>query len=204
MTQDSQQPETMTHSQFLLAAGLFEGALLVAAFLLGWLAGVNPTAQLRWSSSDLLMGCLATGPMLLLLLACFLSRWKGLTTIRDFLRDAVGPLLNRCRVHDLLLLALLAGLCEEVLFRGFLYGWLAPIHPMLAILVTNVLFGAAHAVTPVYGLLAAFLGLYLTALLAADPTPNLLIPIVAHTLYDFVAFLVLVRDYRRFRRLPDA
>ena len=68
---------------------------------------------------------------------------------------------------------------------------------MLAVVICNVCFGAAHSVTPLYALLAAFLGLYLTALLAADNTPNLLIPITAHTTYDFVGFLFVVWDYRR-------
>lgn len=187
----------MTHSQFLKAAVLFEGGLLVAAFVLGWAVGVDPTGLLSWSVADLITGCLATVPMLLMLVVCFLVPWKGIQSIRAFLRDFIGPFLDRCRLHDLFLLALLAGLCEEVLFRGLIYGGLAPFNSTVAIFVSTLLFGAAHAITPVYGMLAAFLGLYLTSLLAADPTPNLLVPIVAHTLYDFIAFLVVIRDYRR-------
>jgi hypothetical protein len=45
--------------------------------------------------------------------------------------------------------------------------------------------------------LAAFLGLYLTAFMVVDPTPNLLIPITAHSLYDLIAFAVVLWDYRR-------
>jgi hypothetical protein len=67
---------------------------------------------------------------------------------------------------------------------------------MLAVVITNVLFGRAHAVTPMYALRAAFIGIYLTALLAADSTPNLLIPITAHAVYDLIAFTVVIRDYR--------
>jgi membrane protease YdiL (CAAX protease family) len=64
-------------------------------------------------------------------------------------------------------------------------------------LITNLLFGLAHAVTPLYVVLAAFLGLYLTAFMVVDPTPNLLIPITAHSLYDLIAFAVVLWDYRR-------
>jgi membrane protease YdiL (CAAX protease family) len=175
---------------------MFEGAILAAAFLGGWLTGFNPTAKLFWSTRDFGFGILATAPMLLLLLICFLSRSKGILQVRTFVRDSIGPYLSESRWIDIVLLALLAGICEEAFFRGFLYLWIEHFNPFLAVLVTNLLFGLAHAVTPVYLLLAAFLGLYLTALIAADPTPNLLIPITAHSLYDLIAFIVVIWDYR--------
>ena len=195
-----EQTITISHPQFLISAAAFEGILLLVAFVLGWLMNCHPTAKLEWSWSDLRLGLLATIPMLLLLTICFLSTAKGIMAIRVFLRETMGPLLNRCNLLDLFLLALLAGLCEEILFRGFLYFLIEPWNAMLAVVISNLLFGAAHAITPFYAMLAAFMGLYLTALLAADPTPNLLIPITAHTVYDFVAFLVVVRDYRCWRR----
>jgi hypothetical protein len=65
---------------------------------------------------------------------------------------------------------------------------------------SNLAFGAAHAATQLYFILAAFLGLYLTALIAVDPTPNLLIPITAHTVYDIAAFTVVLHDYRKHDR----
>ena len=186
----------MTQSQFLTSAGIFEGAVLLAAFAGGWLTGVNPTAKLSWSLQDFGLGVLATGPMLILLAICMLSRSKGILQVREFVRDAIGPLLSECRWFDIVLLAMVAGICEEAFFRGFLFLWIQEFNPVLAVIVTNLLFGLAHAVTAVYAMLAAFLGLYLTALIAADPTPNLLIPIVAHSLYDLIAFIVVVWDYR--------
>ena len=195
-----EQTITITHPQFLISAAAFEGILLLVAFVLGWLMKCHPTAKLEWSWNDLWLGILATIPLLLLLTICFLSTAKGIVAIRVFLRETMGPLLNRCNLLDLFLLALLAGLCEEILFRGFLYFLIEPWNAMLAVVISNLLFGAAHAITPFYAMLAAFMGLYLTALLAADSTPNLLIPITAHTVYDFVAFLVVVWDYRRWRR----
>ena len=187
----------MTQSQFLTSAGILEGAILVVAFGGGWLTGFNPTARLAWSLQDFGLGILATGPMLILLVICFLSRSKGLLQVREFVRDSIGPYLHNCRWFDIVLLALLAGVCEEAFFRGFLFLLIQEWNPFLAVLMTNLLFGLAHAVTPVYALLAAFLGLYLTALMAADKTPNLLIPITAHSLYDLIAFVFVIWDYRR-------
>jgi membrane protease YdiL (CAAX protease family) len=186
----SRSDDELTHGQFLISAGIFEGALLLIAFVAGWVTGTNPTLWLQWRSEDFVLGLAATLPMLALLAICMLSRSSGMLQIRKFLRETIGVFLARCRLIDLILLALLAGVCEEIFFRGFLYAW-------VAVMLTNLLFGLAHAVTPVYAMLAAFLGLYLTALVASDSTPNLLIPITAHTLYDLVAFYVIIRDCRR-------
>jgi len=187
----------MKPQQFLISAGIFEGILLTVAFVGGWLTGINPTALLRWSNSDFLLGLLATLPMLAVLAVCMLSTIPALLQMRQVLKELLGPVLLQCRLHDLLLLSLLAGICEEVFFRGFLFPWIASGNHFLGIMLSSLLFGLAHALTPGYAVFAAFLGLYLTGLLAADATPNLLIPIVAHTLYDLIAFAALLFDLRR-------
>jgi membrane protease YdiL (CAAX protease family) len=59
---------------------------------------------------------------------------------------------------------------------------------------SNVIFGLAHFVTPTYALLAGILGGYLGWLFTVSG--NLLAPIIAHGLYDFLAFLVVARECR--------
>jgi len=194
---DGRPPLKFTPSQFLVGAAVLEGILLATAFLLGWLMDFSPTQDLYWDLKDLGLGLLATGPLMLLMLAMLFLPGSGIQGIRKFMRDTLGPLLARCRVIDLFFLALLAGLCEEVLFRGFLFGWIWQYNRTFAVTICNLIFGMAHCVTPLYGFLAAMAGLYLTALMAVDPSPNLLIPITTHTVYDFIAFLIVVHDYRR-------
>lgn len=174
-----------------------EGALLLAAFFLGWLMDFRPTQDLWWDWADFGYGLLAAVPMLLMLAAALLYSGSGIQQLCKFVRDTLGPFLSRCHTVDLLLLAILAGLCEEILFRGFLYGWISGFDQGLAIIIANAAFGLAHLITPLYAFLAAIAGLYLTALLVVDPSPNLLIPITAHTTYDFIAFLIVVRDFRQ-------
>ncbi|MCR9202149.1 MAG: CPBP family intramembrane metalloprotease [Planctomycetaceae bacterium] len=197
MSDGPQTPRTLTVSQFLIGAGIFEGGMLLVAFALGWLVSVHPTQELLWTWQGAWMGVVATGPLLLFLAAGFLSRSGGLRQIREFLQEVLGPMLHGCRLIDILFLALLAGVCEEVLFRGLVYQWARDINPTFAIMLTNILFGLAHAITPMYAWLAGIMGLYLTALMTLPPEPNLLIPIVAHTLYDFIAFLIVRWDFRR-------
>ncbi len=93
------------------------------------------------------------------------------------------------------MLAILAGVAEEILFRGVIQAELARRVPgLLALILTSVAFGLAHFLTLTYALLATVGGLYLGALFWLQG--NLVIPIVAHAVYDFVALTQLVRRYR--------
>ena len=67
----------------------------------------------------------------------------------------------------------------------------------------SVLFGLAHAASWTYLLYAATIGALLSWLTYGWPglpfpaeAPNLLRPIIAHAVYDYIAFLWIVRDYR--------
>lgn len=196
--------ETITIQQFLIGAGVFEGLLLLVALGLGALVGVHPTQQLIWSWDGFLLGLAATGPMLLFFAAAWMTTIPSFREIREFLRDVLGPALHQCRLIDLLGLALLAGICEEVLFRGLIWQYVNGHNAVMAVIVTNVLFGLAHSVTPLYAWLAGLIGLYLTALMALGREPNLLIPMTAHTAYDFIAFLAVRRDFRRHQAEAEA
>jgi membrane protease YdiL (CAAX protease family) len=56
---------------------------------------------------------------------------------------------------------------------------------------TAVAFGLAHALTVTYAVLAALVGGYLGWLHLASG--NLLVPVLAHALYDFIALRLLLR-----------
>ena len=190
-------PPNLTHQEFLTGAAVVEGALVLVAFGLGWLVNHSHTSTLLWNWTDLGLGILAAGPLLILLAVCFHLPGSGLRQIREFMRDTLGPFLARCRVVDLCLLAVLAGFCEEILFRGLLFSFFRQFSIGLAVIVSSVTFGMAHMVTPLYAFLAGMAGLYLTALMAVDPSSNLLLPVTAHATYDLVAFFVVVHDYRK-------
>jgi hypothetical protein len=102
---------------------------------------------------------------------------------------------------ELALIATLAGLAEETLFRGVVQVGLTRVLPAAgALMVASAAFGLAHFVTRTYAVLAAIAGLYLGALYLLQG--NLLVPIVAHALYDFVALMYLVRRYRASQPVP--
>lgn len=85
-------------------------------------------------------------------------------------------------------ISLLAGVGEEFLFRGVFQGAISRWWGQeIGWWVASLLFGLAHFVSIWYALLATISGLYLGWLwLHFD---NLMVPVVAHGVYDFFALL---------------
>ncbi len=85
---------------------------------------------------------------------------------------------------------LLAPVAEEMLFRGILYPTLKQSgHPLLALLVTSLLFAATHLNLMAFVPLT-FLAIVLTWLY--ERTANLTAPIVAHVLFNAVNFALIL------------
>ncbi len=179
---------------------LFEGGLGVVAWGLGWLSGYSPlsTIQLTWVS--LIWGLLGTLPLIFALLLIEKCRATALVEIRGVVQEVLVPLFRDFSVWQIFVIALLAGVGEEILFRGFIQGGLAscltffnvPSSPIFALFVASILFGVMHPITRVYAILCMLAGLYLGGLwLWSD---NLLIPILVHAFYDFFALLYLLRN----------
>lgn len=183
---------------FLNLAGGLEGGMALAAIGLAWLAGIDLRDITVWSVDSLGQSLAAVVPLLGLFFLTY--RWPvgPLVRIKQILVDVMGPALAACRWYDLPLLAGLAGLGEELLFRGVLQTGLDRWAGRgIGLVTAAVIFGLVHAVTPAYAVLAGLIGLYLGGLLYFLEPPNLLIPIVVHAVYDLVAFIVLRNDYRR-------
>lgn len=178
---------------FLSAALLFEGSLVLVAYAIGYFTHIDPLARWTWNWQGLAWGLAATGPMFALFLLMQRYPLGPLRGIRDFLIDHLGPILANCRWYDLIFVAVLAGVTEELLFRGVLQPW-------WGLGWSNVAFGLVHSVTPTYALLAGGVGLYLGWIL--ELSHNLLAPTLAHGLYDYLAFLVVLSDWRK-RQQPS-
>jgi uncharacterized protein len=183
--------------RFFKSACLFEAALTVVAVALGWLSGINPFATLHYSETAILYGILGTIPLFLLFLLLEQIGTESVVAIRRFLLETLGPALHRYHWADLFILAAIAGISEEILFRGVIQPWMESSWGITAGLVgSNIVFGLVHAVTPLYAVLATLVGIYLGLALDYGGERNLLTPIMIHGLYDFLAFLALMRSYR--------
>ena len=165
---------------------LVEGGLVVLAIALGWLAGVDPW-QFHLSWSAVLWGLGGIVPMLG---AYFISG-----DVRNLVVRLLGPALGQCRWYDLVLLATLAGLGEELLFRGTMELYLERWHLWGGMLVTNLLFGAAHSLNWQYFLFASVFGVYLSWLSGFPGERNLLPAALAHGVYDGIAFFLIRAEF---------
>lgn len=187
----------MDSAKFFKIACLFEASLTFVAVLLGWIADINPFAHLYYSETSIAIGILGTVPLFLLFLFLEYSPQKSLVDIRDILLKTLAPSLHQRHWSDLLTLAAIAGISEELLFRGVIQPWITASWGMTAGLwVSNIIFGLVHAITPMYTLLVTLVGVYLSLSMTVGDENNLLIPILIHSLYDFLAFVALMRLYR--------
>lgn len=133
--------------------------------------------------------------MLILFALTYRSRIERLQQIKKFLIETIGAPLSECTWYEMAWVALLAGFSEELLFRAVLQAWMLQWGPLVGLLLSNLLFGLAHAITLLYAILAGLLGLYLGALFQFGGDGNLLVPTLSHALYDLVAFVVIRRSF---------
>jgi uncharacterized protein len=181
---------------FLTFTSLFLFGLLLITMLLAWLADVQPLRSVSWSLWDASIGVGAA----VLMTAVF----SFAVSVREQAEEALGPSLAACTWYDLALLAVLVGIIEELLFRGVLEPWMARWSPVAAFVIVNVVFGLLHAVSWMYAVVAATLGCLLSLLAhgAGEWEFNLLRPIVAHAVYDYIGFVWIASSYRRSRPSP--
>ena len=159
--------------------------------------------HIRFDLAAVVIGCLSTLPLLGLLAYVYRSSAESLIEIRRILHEAIGQRLLHCSWLDLLFLAALAGVSEEFLFRGAFQLWLETYHPYAGLVGCSLLFGLCHAVTPTYAVLATLIGAYLGWMMWWTEPPNLLIPILCHSLYDLVAFVVVRRSSQNLENMAS-
>lgn len=197
----SEQPD---RAQFLNLAALLEGGLVGAAVVTGWFLGLEPLALMRWDLGAIAWGIAATLPLIGLLLLSIRFPIPPIARVQTILVDEMGPFLAACKPWDLVFLAMLAGFGEELMFRGVLQPVFERLGPSAGLIGSNVIFGLAHARTATYAVLAGAIGVYLGVVLDASGERNLLAPIVTHALYDYLAFLIVLRLYHdKQNRPPD-
>lgn len=173
--------EPLTRTQLLVAMGVTAVVLLIAAKL--WQHfGAVPLLPLKWSAIDPIWGVAiglgVTGTSSLIYWA-----WPAYRQSADFYLELVlKPLLW----PDLIWLGLLPGMSEELLFRGVMLPALGL--NITAVVVSSVCFGILHLSGlqqwP-YAIWATMVGLLLGY--SALATGNLLVPIIAHVVTNFVS-----------------
>lgn len=160
--------------------------------LIGWWAGFNPLDKLQGTWLDLALGLAGAAALALTVLGGMALPWKPVRSFRTLVEQKMFPLLAASTYPDRIGIALLAGFCEEILFRGAIQPGLAltPLGPWGAVVVTSVLFGALHGLSVAYFVLAFGISMALGWLYLV--TDNLLGPMVLHGVYDLIILLALI------------
>lgn len=189
----------MEMKNFPLTAAIFEASLIPAALVLGWLLGTPPlrtfgVANYAWLIA-ILKGVIATLPLLVFFWLTLQCPWRPFREINEIIEKTLLPLFRECRFGELVVITAIAGLGEEMLFRGVVQAAISeeiggPHGIWLGLLIASALFGMMHSITPLYTVLASLISLYLGAVWLY--TENLIVPITAHALYDFLVLMYLM------------
>jgi membrane protease YdiL (CAAX protease family) len=163
-----------------------EAALGGLAVGLLWWQDRLPGQLWRMNLQTVALGVGATLPLFLFFHRAMTISTGPLLPVRRFLEEQLRPTLRSWSVPQLAIVALLAGVGEELLFRGAIQGWVGVRWgSALGLVTASVLFGAAHSVNGPYALVAGVMGMYLGLLL--EVSGSLLCPVLTHAGYDFVA-----------------
>ncbi len=188
-------PEPDTSKVWFFITCVFEAGLLLVAWAVAAMAGVPVFADVHWDAMDALKGAAAAIPPALFFVWSCQSDWPPVKRIHEALEAFARPIFGDFSALQLLVVAVIAGVAEETLFRAALQGGLAePMGEIGALIAASILFGMAHLVTPGYAIGAAIMGAYMGWIWMQGG--NLLIPIATHAAYDFVALMWFVNKTR--------
>jgi hypothetical protein len=175
---------------------LFEAALLLVALAWGAIFGDPVFDQCRWSASGCVFGLIAAFPVFALFVWTLNSRLQCFVRHRQVLDSVIPKMFADWSLWQLAAISLCAGICEEALFRGAIQSSLTGRVGLAAsVILVSLLFGALHLLSWTYGVIAGLIGAYLGWLLVASG--NLLVPMLTHAFYDFLALLYYLKIHRR-------
>jgi membrane protease YdiL (CAAX protease family) len=172
-------------SKLLVLALLVEGVAFLLALVLARLWGIPLSPLTAHLLRDCLIGTAGAAIPFALFVFSLSEKAKAVPIIRSLRKTITGDirtLFASTTFIDICLISIVAGLAEELLFRGV-------IQAKWGILAASILFGLLHSVTPAYILLATLIGFYIGLLYHVFQ--SLLIPIQLHCIYDFGALIYL-------------
>ncbi|MEL7487422.1 MAG: CPBP family intramembrane glutamic endopeptidase [Pseudomonadota bacterium] len=181
--------------------GVIAGTVLIAAAAVGasFIFQTPLPPLLAFSFRDFAIGVAATVPLTVFLIWFMRTQSPAFAAFRESQIAFFAGIGFEFTWPRILLMALAAGVCEELMFRGVLQSVADRFAPtIIAIIVTNILFGLLHWRTALYALIAGVVGAYLGVLFWL--TGALIAPIATHALYDLFALHLTrqaIHDYRR-------
>lgn len=181
------QSKTIDRVTLLNITLIVEALLLSAATLWSWMASIQLVTHLSVGPRPFLIG-LAVGLAMAVVSYLLLLAGKTigfLSGLRETIIQEVAPIFSQLSWTDALLVAVVSGFCEEVLFRGV-------IQSQCGLLATSIIFALFHCPGSryfSYGIWAFAAGLLLGWLYIV--TGSLWVPIVAHATSNAISLVIL-------------
>ncbi len=198
MQPDQTQPKASEQRIFATVVG-GTVAMGVAAIVLGWLIGTPIASQLSPSADVVLVGVIATLPLALFLWWFSNTQNPTLAAFRHSQIKFFSEIGFEFTTPRIIVMAIVAGVAEEFLFRGVLQSWINGFAPVaVALIASNIVFGLLHMRTMLYAVIAGLVGVYLGVVYVY--TDSLLAPVITHGLYDYVALIYTKRAIDAYRR----
>lgn len=166
-------------------------AIVAVGMFLLWAFSVQiPHAQIAWFNATAIGTLLAIVTFLLFTLIYRFGGKFAQALLNDTRR--VSGIFNGYSLMHLACVAALAGVGEELLFRGFLQTWLTNHFAITwAILVASIIFGLLHYLSHAYFISVTLMSIAFG--LAYYFTGSLLMVMVWHGIYDFIALVALIK-----------
>ncbi len=186
-------PASYKRSHVLNIVLVMEALLLFVATIWCQLAHIDlmPLLKLDWWLRDLGYGCLiglamSTVSLLISLLAKALAHHiRFLGSLTDFVSNTLSPMFAEVNPLDILLIALVSGFCEEVLFRGV-------VQQQCGVIWASVIFGLFHYTGNRYIFYVFWAGAAGMLLgMCVEHFHTLWVPIVAHVFNNFMSILLI-------------
>lgn len=195
-----------------LSASFAELGLGMLAIVLGWLFGPNPkehVPMLRDTTavfSGVALGAAAGVALAALMIGLGRLPLRSIQELNRVSQDQFRSFLAPFSTPQLLTIALCAGVGEELLYRGWLQSFLGgPIGPdgitsrhVFGLVLGSLIFGFSHPITRSYIFIATLMGGIFGVLLYWSQ--NLMVPIIAHAVYDAIMMLLLLERLPIFKR----
>lgn len=171
--------------KLLILTSLVEGGVLLLALLIARLCGIKLFPLSDNVFRDVLLGTVGALFPLFLFIFFLSERAKNIPlvdTLRNIIVNDISFIFSKTKLPDLILISILAGFAEEMLFRGI-------IQVKLGIVAASIIFGLLHFITPAYFIFATIMGFYLGFIF--QHYESLLVPIQLHFVYDLSALVYL-------------
>lgn len=191
--------QELKRDEILIIVLITEVILIIIALILSYIWNINVFHNIIINIKSTLTGIAGAACLIVcnFLVVFILPRvFKSLTIIKTAYNQ-ISKLVINCDFSSIVLIALLSGTVEELLFRGI-------VQPQIGIILASILFGLLHIAskeTIITGVYSIFIGLYLGCIYLY--TGNLWIPIVIHILNNLIAIPVMQWHYKKYVKSVD-